>query len=750
MTRTSTLASLALLFLATPLAAQISFGGQPYGDKAEKRGMPPAVVVDFPALDHDQLIAEDEARYASGVKGPFRFGYEHPVHLTLENSGSWFIMPNGDRVWRLMLHCPGALSINLQWSEYVVPEGARMFIYNEAGEVRGGFTAWSNPGHTSFGTAPLGGDRITVEYIEPQELAGQGRLAISNVVHGYRGIGMGAKGGDERGFGDSGPCNVNTICPEGDNWRPEIRAVARIMLGGGLCTGTLLNNCANDSTPYFLTARHCTVDNESTGSWVFLFNWESPECDPTQDAPMDHTITGCDKLLEWQGTDAAFLRLSSIPPAEFEPYFSGWDASGTTPDTIVGIHHPRGDIKKICSSFGPIGQDNINAGSGNADCWHAPQWNIGTTEQGSSGSAIWNEEHRVIGQLYGGQASCSNNVNDYYGRFDLLYPQITEWLGECGEVLDGLGSGTFVPMPVDAGVTSISGVPHITCNSDSIRPRITLKNDGVATITYANINYAVNGVPMGVMPWYGTLQPTQTTNVTLPVIQLSDGVHELKISVSDPNHDVDGNAGNDADSVKFIVSHPGIIGVVQMNLDRYGTETSWKIETTDGFRVAQGGPYSNSPNGYTVNTEVCLSHDCYIFTVMDAVGDGMCCNYGQGSYLLHDTLGVVLLEGSGNFGYQASTQFCMEWVGVGERQAPESLLVVPNPNDGRFMVSLPEAAGQRELRVQDALGRVVWTRTVPTGVDRQAVDLGHLARGTYILVAEGEGQRAVQRVMIQP
>lgn len=750
MIRTSTFLSLASFLLAAPLAAQISFGGQPYGDKAEKRGMPPAPVEHFPALDHDQLIAEDEARYASGVKGPFRFGFEHPANLTMDNSGSWSVMPNGDRVWRLMLHCPGALSINLQWSDYVIPAGGRMFIYNEAGLVRGGFTAQSNPGHTSFGTAPLAGDRITVEYIEPMQAAGQGRLTISTVVHGYRSIGMGVKGGAERDFGDSGDCNVNTICPEGDDWRDEIRSVARIMLGGGLCTGSLLNNCANDSTPYFLTARHCTEGNENSGSWVFLFNWESPECDPTENAPMDHTITGCDKLIEFEGTDGSFLRLSSVPPEEFEPYFAGWDKSGAFPDTVTGIHHPRGDIKKICSSFGPIGQDNINAGTGPADCWHAPQWDIGTTEQGSSGSALWDQNHRVIGQLYGGQASCSNNVNDYYGRFDLFYPHISEWLGECGDTLDGFDPDAFIPVPLDAAVTSIAGVPHVTCNSSTIHPVVTLKNNGQGPITYANIHYEVDGASMGVIPWVGTIQPIQTTNVALPPIEMASGVHQLKVFVTSPNNGVDTEPLNDADSLTFIVNDPGIISVIQMNLDRFGTETRWKIETLDGYPVYSGGPYTNSPNGYTVNTEVCLTHDCYRFTVMDAVGDGMCCDYGQGSFAVHDTLGVVLLSGNGQFAFETTTQLCVDWVGVPTHMANASILVAPNPSDGRFAVHLPSGAMDWQLRAQDAVGRVVWTGRLAAGLERMDINLSHLARGTYVLVAERDGERAVQRVVIQP
>lgn len=720
--------------------AQLSFGGQPYGDKAEKRGMPPALTMHLPAVDVPTLMQEDADRAAQGIKGPFRFGVEHATELTLANSGSWHTMPNGDRVWRLALHCPEALSINLQFSNYVIPEGARMFLYNEAGEVRGAFTAESNPGHAALGTAPLTGDRITVEYMEPPAVAGQGQLTISTVVHGYRLLGKST----ERGFGDSGSCNVNSICPEGDLWRNEIRSVAHMVLGGGVCTGTLLNNCANDSIPYFLTANHCTEGNNSNASWVFIFNWESPVCDPTENTPMDQSITGCEKLLEYPPTDAALLELSSIPPMDFHPYYSGWDKSGVAPDTVVCIHHPAGDIKKISSSNGPI----IEGMMGSADCWQVTQWHSGTTEPGSSGSAIWNQDHRIIGQLFGGQASCANSVNDFYGRFNLTYPQMEQWLGSCGDTLDGFDPELFVPLPLDAAITSIAQVPRVVCNSDSIMPRVTLKNNGEGPITYVNINYFIDGSILGTVPWYGVLQPVQTVNVDLPAIHLASGTYQLMVTASNPNGGVDTDPLNDADSLQFMVNNPGITAVVQLDLDRYGSETHWTIETTDGFLVKAGGPYTNSPNGYTVNEEVCLAHDCYVFTMLDDVGDGMCCTYGEGDFRILDTLGTSLLEGNGEFAYEVSDQFCMNWVGLAER-AFNTIHVAPNPGQGRFTAYFDPGAAPRALRVQDALGRIVWNGKAAAHAARVEFDLAHLAGGTYLLVAESDGQRSVQRIIIQ-
>ena len=56
-------------------------------------------------------------------------------------------------------------------------------------------------------------------------------------------------------------------------------------------------------------------------------------------------------------------------------------------------------------------------------------WSQGTTEGGSSGSGLFDAADRVRGQLRGGDASCSTPTNpDFYGRFDLTFPSVSEWL----------------------------------------------------------------------------------------------------------------------------------------------------------------------------------------------------------------------------------------------------------------------------------------------------------------------------------
>ncbi len=413
--------------LTSDANAQLSFGGQPYGiDRAN--ALPDAPLSVMAPVDANSLMAEDEARAAAGVKGPYRFGFNHATNIGLDNAGIWTTMSNGDRVWRAAIQCPGAYSVNLEFHEFVIPEGAQVFVYNTLGDVLGGFEANSAPGQTQLGVDLLAGDLVNVEYVEPARVAGEGRLRIGQVTHGYRDV-MGLT----KGLNDSGSCNNNVICPEGDPWRDQIRSVAiMVTSGNGFCTGTLLNNCNNDGTPYFLTANHCM---EGTGSNViFRFNWSSPQCAANQNGPMNQSVAGYTLLHSSAGSDVALLRLNTTPPPSYNVYYSGWDRSAPAPSGgVTCIHHPSGDIKKISFENQPVTPSSFSG----AQCWRVADWDDGTTEPGSSGSGLWNQNKLLIGQLYGGSAACGNNGSDYFGRFSVSFPALQQWLGNCGNTLQG-------------------------------------------------------------------------------------------------------------------------------------------------------------------------------------------------------------------------------------------------------------------------------------------------------------------------
>ena len=98
-------------------------------------------------------------------------------------------------------------------------------------------------------------------------------------------------------------------------------------------------------------------------------------------------------------------------------------------------------------------------------------------------------------------------------------------------------------------------------------------------------------------------------------------------------------------------ANPGTITIV---LDNYPNETTWNLKNSSGTTLYSGGPYSVA--GSTVNVPICLPNGCYIFTIYDAFGDGICCSYGNGSY-------TVVVNGStvangGAFTSSAAHNFC--------------------------------------------------------------------------------------------
>lgn len=644
--KTSLGASVLLIALlnSMTLTAQISHGGSPVSKSALKTLLPPAPQVVMPVFNVDSMLMEDAVNDANKI-GPWRFGYNHTVSYDLDNSGTWSTLPNGDRVWRLSIKCKRALSINLEFSKFYIPDGAKVFVMNNIGEHIGAFTNKNNEGHGVLGVQPMSGSVITIEYVEPAIVSSRGVLEIGQITHGYRDI-----FGYSKGLGTSGSCNNNVVCPEGNPWANEIRSVAIITVGGnGICTGTLLNNCAEDGTPYFLTADHC-LGGQST--WVFRFNWDSPTCASTTNGPTNQTVSGSSLLASSAGSDVALLQLNSTPPSSYGVYYSGWDNSGNSPSSQTAIHHPDGDVKKISFDTDPAGQ----ATYGGAQCWRIFDWEDGTTEPGSSGSGLWDQNHRLIGQLYGGQASCSNNVNDYYGRFDVSWPLLQPYLGSCGSTLDGWDPNAPT-VTLDAQLNSISGVPNNTC-SNSFDPTITIRNGGTSTLTSFTLNWDVDGGSSSSQVWNGSLTSGNTVDVSLPSVSFGDGYHTFNVWVSSPNGGTDLNTSNDASSTDFSYGPNQL--TLDLVLDRYGEETTWSV-TQGAETYASGGPFvQEGSNGEYPQAPItlCIPDGCYDFSIFDSYGDGMCCDYGNGSYTLTDQLSNVLANG-GSYGFAETTNFCV-------------------------------------------------------------------------------------------
>ncbi len=407
---------LAALFTGTAFA-QVSEGGLPPSFTQSLSLKADVAAVAMPSVDVAALLAQDEIEKTEGM--PFRFGFPFDVNYTLENSGTWEDLPDGGRLWRLKIEAPDAYSINLLYSHYDLPEGAKFFLYSsDLKHVLGAFTSANNKPWPEFATAPVKGDICILEYYEPKEVIGQGIINISRVVHGYKNIFSFDVAKEVTDFGNSGSCNNNVNCPEGTPWQDEKRAVAMILTSGGsrICSGSLINNVRQDGTPYFLTANHC-LGGETT--WIFMFNYESPTCSNIN-GPTNMTVSGSIKRANYATSDFALLQLAEAPPENYAVYYIGWSNINVASTTSTTIHHPAGDIKKISFDYQAVTSADYLQTSGTTH-WRIGNWEDGTTEGGSSGSPLFDQNHRVVGQLHGGYASCTSITADWYGKLSLSW-----------------------------------------------------------------------------------------------------------------------------------------------------------------------------------------------------------------------------------------------------------------------------------------------------------------------------------------
>lgn len=468
---------------------------QPLAQNAQSLGA--VERVPMPKMDNSLLEARAQVLDAAG---PFHFAEAIEVALTPWDSGTWEWLPDGTALWRLLVESPEARSLNLGFTQYAMPAGGQLFLYSaDYKSVLGPFTDEYNQPHGQLWTPLVPGSELVVEVQLPGEEIGNLKLVLGAVNHGFRDIGGSAN--------KSGSCNVDVVCPQGDAWRDQIQSVAVYGTGGTrFCTGALVNNTAQDGRPFFLTANHCGITESNAASVVVYWNYQNSTCRTPGSAASGGAGNG--SLTQFNSgavlrarnaeSDFTLLELSTPVARAVNPFFAGWDRSGANALTSVAIHHPNGEEKRISFENDPTTITSYlqAAVPGNGTHLRVADWDLGTTEPGSSGSPLFDQNKRIVGQLHGGYAACGNNLDDWYGRFSISWTgggtsstRLRDWLDplNTGETaLEGRGLSDFA-----SGGAIIIDDTHGTGDGDGIAERgeqgiqltIPMRNVGSATAT---------------------------------------------------------------------------------------------------------------------------------------------------------------------------------------------------------------------------------------------------------------------------
>lgn len=409
------------------------------------------------------------------------------------------VLSDGSTIWRLRIHSEGATDLRIGFGNFAIASGVSVWVIGANDQYEGPYTAedaaplWvpAVPGDSAIIEVRVAGDASLL----PDD------LVVTHVGSGFRDL----FGLAPRSVGASGACNINVICPLGQPYTAEQRALAYLEFRADddgmtyICTGTMLADVPGTRKNYLLSAAHCFSSATEAASLRVYWNYRSTQCTGNSGFSLAQNQTGAVLRATRADADFTLVELNTAPLPEWQVYYAGWDASGIAPASSIGLHHPRGDVAKVTgSTAAPYTISNcIGTGGGSLNThWHSGPYNEGTTEGGSSGSGLWipasdagGRGKRLIGVLSGGNAQCSiANPNvpdsgfDCYGKVSAAWDgpaatsRLRDWLDPAASntlSVGGLEAGS-AQLPAGELATTIAArrlAESNRTNPDYLRPR---------------------------------------------------------------------------------------------------------------------------------------------------------------------------------------------------------------------------------------------------------------------------------------
>ena len=401
-------------------------------------------------------------------------------------------------------------------------------------------------------------------------------LQIASVQAGYRGFGHAVPDHpyytrlrQQVRAGSTSSCIVNYECDvTAANTAPGQATVALIVGNAFQCSGTLINDVPHDGKPYVLTARHCENGQPGGGypgaaaNVVVYWDATSP-CGSALGTLYDPGIVtqqGATTVVEQQ--DAWLLLLS--PPAASDAYLAGFDATGGAIQGGYTIHHALSNDKQFTAWNGQAIAQTVAANTSFPVNFTSNFWDVvnltGAIGPGASGSALFDQNNRVVGSLsLGNEAGATA---DGYSQCPLSPPPsptpqnalalFTSLAAVWNSTSDPTGSGSTIQQVLDPNntatlvVDSISGPATARLTPSQLAASI----DATITLSWSAVGASSCTASGGTAGdgWSGTLSASGSQ----PIEESTTGAITYGISCTYP----DGHQTNDQVTVTWLTSSP--------------------------------------------------------------------------------------------------------------------------------------------------------------------------------------------------
>jgi len=456
---------------------------------------------DIPALEAAGGPPGVFQMHASTPGKPRQIGYGRALPEALTGL-SWRQQPDGSATALRRVRSEGALALRLGLK--IAPEfngELRFAPANQPSAAIGPFVSRDWEGMEVYWSPPVEGDDMLVEIRTPDGKAlPEGMIGFDSVAHIYELPGAGNSFSNVRP--GTYPCYNEAACARTGPERQSVKAVAQMtfqMEGNTyVCSGALIADTGHSGTPYFFTANHCIPDEATARTLVTRWNFQYELCVGSSGEPGGSLwlYGGADYLHSDFNNDHALLRLRDEPPEGAT--FLGWTTEDLKAyDTVVSIHHPGGDVKKISWGYAQEPPTDAVFVEG---ALHTNLWGItytdGVTQGGSSGSPLLRcdaRECRLFGGLYAATVGigCYGPGFNWYSKFSAAYPALSPWLGDSppasGPVVRTASTGIYV----GDGVSSVQILVRRMNDASGVSSVLYLTDAGTAQQGVAGGGYGL-------------------------------------------------------------------------------------------------------------------------------------------------------------------------------------------------------------------------------------------------------------------
>ena len=283
----------------------------------------------------------------------------------------------------------------------------------------------------------------------------------------------------------------------------------------------------------------------------------------------------------------------------------------------------------------------------------------------------------------------------------------------------------------------ITELDEVKCD-DEVEVIAKVTNYGESTFNNTEIEVVVNSIAVDTVIYPFNIPYLVEIDIPITVSEnLIPTGNEINLNLLSVNGTQDAVMDNNSSSIMADLDSDSDYLTLIINADNYPQETSWQLYDEITNSLVGEGELMSGDQIYSEN--ICVDYNsCFKLFVFDSYGDGICCGFGQGDFLVVNSSGDTLLTNDGDFGSQAEEFFCPSDIDcILTADITTTNATDENATDGMISINPSNGIDPYEFSID---GGITFTSNLV---------FENLAPGTYNVVVQGLSEVCIYEETIE-